>query len=75
MLEDRRSSQSATDIPAELIQQGKVQLQTEIQLLEQWLQQLDETRKDNAESQVARKTYMDMLQSRQDLLSSLQKYR
>lgn len=75
MLEDRRQPPEITEISPELLQLGKAQLETEIRILESWLQQLDETRKDNPESLSARKTYTDMLESRQELLVTLQKYR
>lgn len=60
-------------ISPELLQKGKVQLESEIRLIEGWLAELDETRKDNSESLSARKHYMDMLQSRRDLLQNLQR--
>lgn len=75
MLEDRRQAPEITDLSPELLQVGKIQLETEIRLLESWLAQLDETRKDNPVSLSARKTYMDMLASRKELLESLKRYR
>lgn len=75
MPEDRRQQPDNTDIPSELIAQGRNQLEAEIKLLEIWLKQLDETRKDNQESLAARKAYSDMLQSRRDFLATLQKYK
>jgi hypothetical protein len=75
MLEDRRQPPEIKEISAELLQLGKAQLESEIRILDSWLQQLDETRKDNLESLSARKTYSDMLESRKELLESLKKYR
>lgn len=75
MPEDRRQQPDNADIPSELIAQGRNQLEAEIKLLEVWLKQLDETRKDNQESLAARKAYSDMLQSRRDFLATLQKYK
>lgn len=75
MPEDRRQQPDNADIPSELIAQGRNQLEAEIKLLEIWLKQLDETRKDNQESLAARKAYSDMLQSRRDFLAALQKYK
>lgn len=75
MLEDRRQPSEITEISPELLQLGKAQLESEIRLLESWLAQLDETRKDNFESLSARKTYTDMLASRRELLESLKKHR
>ena len=74
MQEDRRQPQENAAIAPELVKRGKQQLESEIRILELWLLQLDETRKDNPESLAARKTYGDMLQSRKDLLSTLQKH-
>lgn len=75
MQEERRQPQENTPPTPELLQRGKIQLDAEIRILETWLLQLDETRKDNPESLAARKAYSDMLQSRRDLLSTLQKHR
>jgi hypothetical protein len=75
MLEDRRQPPEIKEISPELLQLGKAQLESEIRILGSWLQQLDETRKDNLESLSARKTYTDMLESRKELLESLKKYR
>ena len=74
MQEDRRQPQENAALAPELVLRGKQQLEGEIRILESWLLQLDETRKDNPESLAARKTYGDMLQSRKDLLSALQKH-
>ena len=74
MQEDRRQPQENAALAPELVQRGKQQLESEIRILESWLLQLEETRKDNPESLAARKTYGDMLQSRKDLLSTLQKH-
>ena len=74
MQEDRRQPQENAAIAPELVKRGKQQLESEIRILELWLLQLNETRKDNPESLAARKTYGDMLQSRKDLLSTLQKH-
>lgn len=71
-MQDRRNTPETTAIPAEQISKGKTRLEAEIKLIESWLSELDETRKDNPESLAARKTYSDMLQSRRDLLHSLQ---
>ncbi len=75
MQEERRQPQESTTLSAELVQRGKIQLDAEIRILESWLSQLEETRKDNPESLAARKAYGDMLQSRRDLLAALQKQR
>ena len=75
MQEERRHPQETSTLSSDLVQRGKIQLDAEIRILESWLAQLDETRKDNPESLAARKAYGDMLQSRRDLLAALQKQR
>ena len=75
MQEDRRQQPETTGLSPDLVQRGQQQLETEIRVLETWLRQLDETRKDNPESLAARKAYGDMLESRRDLLASLQKHK
>ena len=74
-MQDRRGSSEDTSISAELYQRGTAQLESEIRILEGWLAELDETRGDNPYSLAARKSYGDMLQSRRDLLQSLQRHR
>lgn len=75
MQEERRQPPENNPPSPDLLQRGKIQLDAEIRILETWLAQLDETRKDNPESLAARKAYSDMLQSRRDLLATLQKHR
>jgi hypothetical protein len=74
-MQDRRGIPEDTLISAELYQKGTTQLENEIKILEGWLAELDETRGDNPFSVAARISYGDMLQSRRDLLKSLQKHR
>ncbi len=74
-MQDRRGLPEDSIISAELYQKGTTQLETEIRILEGWLAELDETRGDNPFSLAARKSYGDMLQSRRDLLKTLQKHR
>jgi len=73
-MEDRRSTPETTTIAAAQLTHGITRLEAEIRLIEGWVAELEETRKDNPESLAARKTYYDMLQSRRDLLQSLQQY-
>ena len=75
MQEERRQPPESSTLSSDLVQRGKIQLDAEIRILESWLAQLEETRKDNPESLAARKAYGDMLQSRRDLLAALQKQR
>lgn len=74
-MQERRSTQDSTELSPELVQKGKTRLEAEIRLIESWLAQLEGTRPDNTEMLAARKNYMDMLQSRRDLLQSLQRHR
>ena len=73
MQEDRRQPAESTSLSPELVQRGKQQLESEIRTIEGWLEQLEQTRKDNPQSLAARKAYSDMLQSRKDLLAVLRK--
>ena len=73
MTADRRQPPEIAALSPELADRGKQQLESEIRLLEEWLQELDQTRQDNTESLAARKSYSDMLQSRKDLLAALRK--
>jgi hypothetical protein len=74
-MQERRGTPENAELSPELVLKGKAQLEAEIRLIEGWLAELEETRKDNPESLAARKSYGDMLQSRRDLLQSLQKHR
>lgn len=76
MMKDRRSQQqpAAEKIPEELMQQARIQLENEITILENWLKDLNETREDNPESIIARKSYTEMLQNRQELLNTLKEH-
>jgi len=72
-MQDRRQPPETTVLDKALVQQAIAQLEREISLIEGWLTELDETSKDNAEALTARKSYSDMIQSRKDLLQTLQK--
>jgi hypothetical protein len=74
-MQERRSAPDNTELSPELVQKGKTRLEAEIRLIEDWMAQLEGTRPDNTEMLAARKNYMDMLQSRRDLLQSLQRHR
>lgn len=66
------NTDNASEEPSDdLRNKGITQLESEILLLEQWLGELDETSDDNIESINARKHYMDMIQSRRDVLELL----
>lgn len=74
-MQERRSTPENAELSPELVLKGKARLEAEIRLIEAWLAQLEGTRSDNPESIAARKNYGDMLQSRRDLLQSLQRHR
>lgn len=74
-MQERRNTPESTELSPELVQKGKNRLEAEIRLIESWMAQLEGTRPDNTEMLAARKNYMDMLQSRRDLLQSLQRHR
>jgi hypothetical protein len=60
-------------IDQKLIEEGTAQLNSEIQVLEAWLSELDSSDQENAEILAARKSYNDMLSSRKEMLSTLAK--
>jgi len=72
-MKDRRSQtpQNPEQIPEDLALNAKQQLEREIGIMENWLKGLEETRDDNSESIIARKSYTEMLQNRQELLNTL----
>ena len=60
-------------IDQQLIEEGTNQLNSEIQVLETWLRELDATDVNDVEVIAARKSYNDMLRSRKEILSTLAK--
>ena len=63
-------------IDQQLIEEGTTQLNSEIQVLETWLRELDATDVNDGndvEVIAARKSYNDMLRSRKEILSTLAK--
>ena len=62
---------SNISIDQKLIEEGTSQLNSEIQVLEAWLRELEAMDKNDSEVIAARKSYSDMLQSRKEMLSSL----
>ena len=75
MTNEKRTKIDSTDITIDqkLIDEGTAQLNSEIQVLENWLAELDATGDDDAEIAAARKSYHDMLSSRREMLSALAK--
>lgn len=72
-MQDRRQAPDTPPLDPGLVQQARRQLEAEIALIKAWLAELEETSKDNPAALAARKTYGDMIQSRQDLLQNLDK--
>jgi predicted Rossmann fold nucleotide-binding protein DprA/Smf involved in DNA uptake len=64
---------AGVSIDQKLIEEGAAQLNSEIQVLEAWLTELDSSDKDSSEVLAARKSYNDMLNSRKEMLSTLAK--
>ena len=75
MTDEKRTTIDSTDITIDqkLIDEGTAQLNSEIQVLENWLAELDSTGEDDADVAAARKSYHDMLSSRREMLSALAK--
>lgn len=72
-MQDRQNTSANSTISPELLQQGSVQLEAEIKLIEAWLAELEDASQDNPETVAARKSYTDMLESRRNLLVNLQR--
>lgn len=66
-----RMEDTNISIDQKLIEEGTSQLNSEIQVLEAWLRELEAMDRNDAEVIAARKSYNDMLQSRKEMLSSL----
>ena len=61
------------DVDQKLIDEGTAQLNSEIQVLENWLAELETAPEEDEEALAARKSYRDMLSSRREMLSALAK--
>jgi len=75
-MNDKRQKQiddAGVSIDQKLIEEGAAQLNSEIQVLEAWLTELDSSDKDTSEVLATRKSYNDMLSSRKEMLSTLAK--
>ena len=75
-MNDKRQKQiedASISIDQKLIDEGTAQLNSEIQVLESWLSELDSSNKGNSEVLAAKKSYNDMLSSRKEMLSTLAK--
>ena len=72
-MDDREYENTDLEIDQKLIAEGAMQLTGEIKVLEAWLRELDETEEENEEILAVRKSYNDMLRSRKEMLSTLEK--
>lgn len=68
------SSIEDISIDEKLVEEGISQLSSEIRVLENWLDELKTTGSADSEAVAARKSYHDMLQSRREMLSALNKH-
>jgi hypothetical protein len=68
------SSIKDISIDQKLVEEGISQLSSEITVLENWLDELKTTGSKDSEAVAARKSYHDMLQSRREMLSALNKH-
>ncbi len=72
-MDDREYENTDLEIDQKLIAEGAMQLTGEIKVLEAWLRELDEAEEENDEILAVRKSYNDMLRSRKEMLSTLEK--
>ncbi len=72
-MDDREYENTDLEIDQKLIAEGAMQLTGEIKVLEAWLRELDEAEEENEEILAVRKSYNDMLRSRKEMLSTLEK--
>ena len=70
---NREYENSDLEIDQRLVAEGSLQLTGEIKVLEAWLRELDASDDDSEDLLAARKSYHDMLRSRKEMLSTLEK--
>lgn len=68
------SADKNINIDEKLIEEGIAQLASEIKVLENWLEELEISDSVDSEAVAARKSYNDMLRSRREMLSALNKH-
>jgi len=68
------SADKDLNIDEKLIEEGITQLASEIKVLENWLEELKASDNEDSEVIAARKSYHDMLRSRREMLSALNKH-
>ncbi|MDT8428573.1 MAG: hypothetical protein RQ757_07390 [Pseudomonadales bacterium] len=73
-MKDKRKQSQNPVIDQALLDQGSIQLKTEINTLENWLEDLKSADSSDPAVIEARKAYLDMLHSRREMLDALQKH-
>ena len=73
MSKDQSDARDNVSIDQKLVEEGTIQLRNEIELLEVWLRELEDSDANDVEVIAARKSYNDMLRSRKEMLSTLAK--
>lgn len=68
---EQRQNRDDASIDAELIERGRAQLTSEIEILQNWIKELESSGDKSQEVLDARIAYKDMLASRREMLSSL----
>lgn len=68
------SADKNINIDEKLIEEGIAQLASEIKVLENWLGELEISDESDSETVAAKKSYNDMLRSRREMLSALNKH-
>lgn len=69
-----KSAAQEINIDQQLVAEGIAQLASEIKVLETWLKELESSAKNDSDTTAARKSYNDMLRSRKEMLSALNKH-
>lgn len=72
-MDEQEYENSNLEIDQKLIAEGTMQLTGEIKVLEAWLRELDASDDSGEDSLAVRKSYSDMLRSRKEMLSTLEK--
>ena len=73
MSKDQSDARDNVSIDQKLVEEGTIQLRNEIEVLEVWLRELEDSDANDVEVIAARKSYNDMLRSRKEMLSTLAK--
>jgi len=68
---EKRQNRDAASIDPKLIERGKAQLTSEIEILQNWIKELESGSDKSQEVRDARIAYKDMLASRREMLTSL----